>query len=160
MHEIHLFHYVLSEALISSKMFISWVPCSLVAGIISHWMIFVRGEHHLQAARLLLLYLVVAGSLFLVDLRKNKASVDHAAMSSISIVGAYALGLFASMATYRLFFHRLRHFPGPYLAKLTKLWHTWHVLDGKQYLLLDALHKQYGDFVRTGKHEDVRFGSL
>lgn len=138
-------------------MAISLVSCSLVAGVITHWMVFVRGEHHLQAPSLLGLYLMVAGGLFLVDLRKNKAGVNHAAMSSISIVGAYPLGLFASMATYRLFFHRLGRFPGPFLAKLTKLWHTWYVLDGKQYLLLDALHKQYGDFIRTGKHDDIRF---
>ena len=47
-------------------------------------------------------------------------------------------------------FHPLHHFPGPALAKVSKLWNVAHCLGSKNHLLLDGLHKEYGDFVRTG----------
>lgn len=64
----------------------------------------------------------------------------------------YSLGLFGSIAIYRLFFRRLRTFPGPRLAALTKLWHVYQCWDSRNHLVLDAFHKKYGTVVRTGKN--------
>ncbi|MCJ1268692.1 hypothetical protein MMC22_008580 [Lobaria immixta] len=61
----------------------------------------------------------------------------------------YMSGLFCSITVYRLFFHRLRHFSGPQLAAVTKLWHVFQCRDSRNYLVLDSMHKQYGNFVRT-----------
>ena len=58
-------------------------------------------------------------------------------------------GIFLSMSVYRLFFHRIRHFPGPFGAKLSSWWASslhgkrWHFYKG-----VAGLHRQYGDYVR------------
>ncbi|KAK8008231.1 hypothetical protein PG991_010782 [Apiospora marii] len=54
---------------------------------------------------------------------------------------------------YRKLFHRLRHFPGPWLADATKFWHAWHCRTGRNYLLIEKLRAQYGPFIRTGPRE-------
>ncbi|KAF2650048.1 monooxygenase [Lophiostoma macrostomum CBS 122681] len=66
----------------------------------------------------------------------------------------FLLGVFTSMTIYRLFFHRIRHFPGPILARVTRFYNLY--LSGKNvkyYDELDKLHNQYGDFIRTGPRE-------
>lgn len=70
------------------------------------------------------------------------------------IAACFNFGLLLSIGVYRLFFHRLRHFPGPFAAKLTK----FHALyRSAKYTQLhrdrEALHKQYGDVVRVGPRE-------
>ena len=83
--------------------------------------------------------------------------------ASGGICSTYLSSLFVSIITYRTMFHRLHHFPGPALAKFSKLWHVAHCLGSKNHLLLDGLHKTYGDFVRTGtlhgflRHISVNF---
>ncbi|KAL8754101.1 MAG: hypothetical protein Q9184_005223 [Pyrenodesmia sp. 2 TL-2023] len=57
------------------------------------------------------------------------------------------------MTVCRRFFHRLRHFPGPWTAGITKFWHVYHCATSQNHLLLDRLHGQYGQFVRTGPEE-------
>lgn len=69
------------------------------------------------------------------------------------IICTYAFGLFTSIVIYRKYFHRLRHFPGPWAAGATKLWHVWKCRTGKNYLVLEDLHKQYGPVIRTGPEE-------
>lgn len=54
---------------------------------------------------------------------------------------------------YRKVFHRLSHFPGPWLAGATKLWHAWQCRTGRNYLLIEKLRGQYGPFIRTGPLE-------
>ncbi|RWA10857.1 hypothetical protein EKO27_g4259 [Xylaria grammica] len=77
--------------------------------------------------------------------------------SAVKVVGhvtsSYAAGLFSSIVIYRKYFHRLRRFPGPRLAAVTKLWHVWKGLDGKNHLLLEDLFKRYGPIIRTGPEE-------
>ncbi|PVI04480.1 cytochrome P450 [Periconia macrospinosa] len=67
--------------------------------------------------------------------------------------------LFSSIGVYRVFFHKLRSFPGPYLARVSKLWHVWKCVKSRSrnHLILDDLYKQYGDFVRTGPREITVF---
>ncbi|MCJ1320172.1 hypothetical protein MMC15_005510 [Xylographa vitiligo] len=61
------------------------------------------------------------------------------------------------MTIYRVFFHRLHSFPGPGLAKVSKFWNVAKTIDSSNYRLLDSLHRQYGDFVRTGPNEIAIF---
>ena len=70
---------------------------------------------------------------------------------SIIVIGSYALSLFASIVIYRTCFHRLRSFPGPLLARVSKFWHVYHVRHSKNYELLHRLYAQYGPIVRTGQ---------
>jgi hypothetical protein len=76
-----------------------------------------------------------------------------------SILGAVGVGylityatLFSSIVLYRLSpFHPLARYPGPVLAKCTKLWAVYQVSTGKMHLVFSDLHEKYGSVVRTGR---------
>jgi tryprostatin B 6-hydroxylase len=72
---------------------------------------------------------------------------------SVVIFSCYLLSLGASVSVYRLFFHRLRHFPGPKLAASFKLWHVWQSRTSKNHLVMWSMFEQYGAVVRTGMFE-------
>ncbi|KAJ5279798.1 hypothetical protein N7478_005170 [Penicillium angulare] len=62
---------------------------------------------------------------------------------------AFYAPLFASISVYRLFFHPLKPFPGPSMARLTTWWGVNRLAMGEQrYQLHDELHRQYGKLVR------------
>lgn len=122
-------------------------------GVLSHLCIFIRGEHHLRSPFLFRLYLTLSGLLFLSHTLIHPSDITSAFKSSFFLTASYATALFTSITAYRVFFHRLRHFPGPLLAAVSKLYHVSQVLDAKQYLFLDKLREQYGDYVRTGPNE-------
>ncbi|QGA22244.1 hypothetical protein EYB26_009960 [Talaromyces marneffei] len=69
------------------------------------------------------------------------------------------ISLFSSILIYRAFFHPLKGFPGPFNARLSKFWSLKKVVDSKLrwWKILDRLHEQYGDYVRTGPRELVIF---
>ncbi|RDL30137.1 uncharacterized protein BP5553_10415 [Venustampulla echinocandica] len=87
----------------------------------------------------------------------NDQSQDGLAASVrvVAFLGAYhALGIALSMVTYRILFHRLTSFPGPFLARVSNFYVT--ALSSKRLHLfaeVEALHKQYGDYVRLGPSE-------
>jgi hypothetical protein len=58
--------------------------------------------------------------------------------------------LYGSIMFYRLFEHPLRHFDGPRLAAVSKVWHFAHMFTTPNHLFLDGIIKEYGDIVRTG----------
>ena len=58
------------------------------------------------------------------------------------------------MLIYRVFFHPLNDFPGPFPAKVSKLWYVTQVAPKVDHFKqLDKMHQQYGEFVRTGPNE-------
>ncbi|KAJ5939682.1 cytochrome P450 [Penicillium verhagenii] len=66
----------------------------------------------------------------------------------------FNIGLATSILVYRAFFHRLGHFPGPWSAKMSRLSSVKRAINRAQYHLdLQAMHRKYGDFVRTGPRE-------
>ncbi|KAL8713669.1 MAG: hypothetical protein Q9220_002195 [cf. Caloplaca sp. 1 TL-2023] len=63
-------------------------------------------------------------------------------------------------ALYRLFFHPLSKVPGPWIASLTSVWHTYHSFIGDEWTFLRSLHQEYGRIVRIGPNEvDVSDGA-
>ncbi|KAJ6505129.1 hypothetical protein C8R45DRAFT_894506 [Mycena sanguinolenta] len=59
-----------------------------------------------------------------------------------------------SIVVYRLSpFHPLAQYPGPTIAKVTKLWSFWKTAQGYKYLWHKELHDQYRPYVRTGPNE-------
>ncbi|KAF2845119.1 cytochrome P450 [Plenodomus tracheiphilus IPT5] len=75
-------------------------------------------------------------------------------LKAVLLAGCFYMGLLSSIAIYRLGFHRLRKFPGPFAAKITKLYATRLAAKNVQYYKeLAKMHKTYGDFVRTGPRE-------
>ena len=81
----------------------------------------------------------------------------------------YFLTLVGSVITYRISpFHPLAQYPGPFIAKLSKLWmvdlspfaydigadgHTQVYISwtGKQHIYYARLHERYGDILRIGE---------
>lgn len=121
------------------------------AGLLSHNLVFIHGEWHLQATRILKFYCLLFAIVLLLETRYNGLPFIQAVTASSRIFVVYVFSIFASMSIYRSLFHKLRRFPGPFFARFSKLWHLFHCLGSKNYMLLEKLHDQYGDFVRTGR---------
>ena len=119
-------------------------------GVASHLGVFIHGEWHREAGTLLRLYLLLASLIFFYELIVNDQGRSKALRAGVSIIGCYNAGLFTSMTIYRSFFHCLRDFPGPKLARITKFWHIYQCRGSKNHLVLESLRREYGDYVRTG----------
>lgn len=129
---------------------------AIVLGLIVHQLVFKKGEWHLQAPTIFILWLGSFPILFIGELAFGARSVWGSAWSTIMISGCFTSTVFLSLTVYRLFFHRLGKFPGPRLAAVSKLWHFYQCLDSKNHRMLDDLHRKYGDFVRTGESGHVK----
>ena len=71
------------------------------------------------------------------------------------MLACFIISLWANMLVYRAFFHPLNEFPGPFGAKLSKLWSLGKVFqsDIKWYKVAGDLQEKYGDYIRTGPRE-------
>ncbi|EXA30590.1 hypothetical protein FOVG_18046 [Fusarium oxysporum f. sp. pisi HDV247] len=56
---------------------------------------------------------------------------------------------FTSWALYTLFLSSLRNVPGPFLARLTRLWEVRNVTTGNIHNIMVNLHKKHGPIVRV-----------
>ena len=122
-----------------------------VLGILSHLLYFIRGEHHAQAlgifqATIIFLLLSVV-TLTQVSNNGLVSAIQATARVSSSYIGS----LWTSMIVYRVFFHPLRHFPGPRLAKVSKFYHSLCCWNLDNHRVRARWHDQYGEFVRIGK---------
>lgn len=122
----------------------------LIIGIAAHWGVFIRGEWHLKTRAIVFSHALLVTCLVYIFRSTTGCTISEAAYRSLSYFAVYLVSLFGSMVVYRLFFHRLRHLPGPRLAAVTKFWHIFHVRDSRNFAFLDRLHAQYGPIVRTG----------
>jgi tryprostatin B 6-hydroxylase len=127
-----------------------------VLGFLTHWTYFIHGEHHMQAP--VYACLLVAGSvaIYALQLPRHSYNSTEATKAGLQVVATYLGVLFTSMTVYRLFFHRLRRFPGPLGARISKIWHVWQVRGAQNHLVLDKIYHQYGTFVRTGQMYSIR----
>lgn len=104
----------------------------------------------MQAPVLFWIAIALSFSTFGAQVRYETGFNSVSLTTSLSVILSYNAALFSSILLYRRFFHRLRDFPGPTWAGLTKFWHVFHCLDSQNHLLLEDLHHKYGQFVRTG----------
>ncbi|KAF2202990.1 cytochrome P450 [Delitschia confertaspora ATCC 74209] len=123
-------------------------------GILTHISYFRKGEHHRHAPQIFFFYAIVPSLLSLLD---SFLSPPRRLVPILFSLFFHILGLLGSIVIYRLFFHRLNSFDGPYLLRITKLWHVWKVRNRKNYLYLEELRREYGSFVRTGPNEITIF---
>lgn len=128
-----------------------------VLGLLSHWAYFIHGEHHMQAPIYGSLFLVSIPLMYLVELYFSGYRSFQIIKLFTETISPYLLSLFLSIIVYRLFFHRLREFPGPLGARVSKLWHAWYARTSQNHLLLDRLCRDYGTFVRTGQIYTLSF---
>lgn len=121
-----------------------------LAGLAAHLGYFIHGEHHMQSLQWLLTTLFSPLVVFLTILKFDVASSYVTALKLTTvIVTSFFASLTGSILTYRVFFHPLRHFPGPFGAKCSKLTHVARLLEtSDNYLQVHTLHKKYGDVVR------------
>lgn len=125
--------------------------CVAAAGITSHLAYFIRGEHHLQSPMLFRLALGLFAVGVFAQVQLGHLMAYHALTKTTLIFSIYFTSLFSSMVLYRVFFHPLKGFPGPFLVKTSKLWHMFHLIKVNNFKWLDSLHRKYGDVVRTGE---------
>ncbi|OJD28825.1 cytochrome p450 [Diplodia corticola] len=99
-------------------------------------------------------FAVAAMGMFYVDVRLYHSTPVDAAKDVVTTATSFTLSLTVSILIYRAFFHRLRRFPGPFAAKLTRLWSVYESSKAfKYHLKLEELHKKHGDVVRIGPRE-------
>lgn len=76
--------------------------------------------------------------------KQEKRSTAHKAKISLYVGGT---------VIYNLYFHPLRHFPGPKAWAATPLPFCLNILGGRPHITILELHKQYGDVVRVRPSE-------
>ncbi|KAB8225023.1 cytochrome P450 [Aspergillus novoparasiticus] len=119
-------------------------------GILIHILYIRIGEHHLYLARYIYGYfgsfIGVAAFLYLVE----GLTVHSASSRSLYLIFTQLLGLYSSLVLYRLLYHPLRQFPGPFLSRVPVFWLSVQLRHKTLYRKLADLHNEYGDFVRVG----------
>lgn len=123
---------------------------ALAVGILSHVTFWGHGHHDPNTTAIVGCHILAYSVLVAYSLVNNGFGQSMFGASVVS--AAYLTGVFTSMTIYRLFFHRLRNFPGPFMAKVTKLYGPWQSRHMKYHEEHDKLLKKYGDFVRTGPY--------
>src|SRR6266498_2353438 len=123
-----------------------------LAGVASHLGYFIRGEHHTAGPKLLPLYFLLYGSLCLALHKFQDFSTSESITIVSCIAASYFTAMFTSILMYRAIFHRLGKFNGPFLARLSNLYHVSHLGKLDNYKVVDRMHQEYGDIVRTGRH--------
>lgn len=129
------------------------VAAAGVAGALSHALFFRRVDVDTRPFALLGVFGGAHVALAWALCRGNASSTRPAHAAALLLEAAFLAALCASLLTYRAFLHPLRHFPGPFGARLSKFWAVRQTLrSGLRWYLVDAaLHGRYGDYVRTGE---------
>ncbi len=123
------------------------------AGAATHLGYFMRGEHHLHGT----IYIQIFVSLFTAAIplvvRLGREPFGTALGKVTLLAGCYLSGLYASLLVYRVFFHPLKKFPGPFGNKLGNLWFSAQLANGDACKKVLTLHEKYGDFLRIGSSD-------
>lgn len=127
---------------------------AFLAGHALHLLVFRRGEWD-SAARDIMVSaaLLYVGAAVALHAASGPAGGSwwaslHAA-TTLELAGM--AGVFASMLAYRVWFHALCRYPGPWAARLSSLHLTYLSRRFRLFEELRLLHEQYGDIVRIGK---------
>ncbi|KAH6662426.1 cytochrome P450 [Plectosphaerella plurivora] len=129
------------------------------AGLMSHHLYFIKGNHTSNTRDIVAVHLVALSLLLYKTL--STYGISQGLLVYLAISSAYFAALFTSIGVYRVFFHPLRHVPGPFALKVTQLYMPWLGRDGQLHRKFLRLHEEYGDFVRVGPnsvailHEDA-----
>lgn len=120
-------------------------------GVISHLTYFIQSDHPFYHVTTIFYCLIFSPfALLLLFVAGAKYSVLEALFAVFISQSSFVAAIWLSMLIYRAFFHRLRHYPGPFAARLSQFWRSWRHASKQSYLVLDEMHKTYGDYVRVG----------
>lgn len=127
----------------------------LASGVLVHLSVFRHGEWETKSPQVVLSYLIAAlGGTLSLRASNSTAANDESGIGPtgfVRLLAFHMIGLFTSITVYRLFFHKLSGFRGPFIARLSSFYLAW--LSAKRLHLhdeIDVLHSRYGDYVRTG----------
>ncbi|KAL3436403.1 cytochrome P450 [Aspergillus tetrazonus] len=121
-----------------------------IAGILSHLVYFIRGEHHQYAHRWITRALAGIAAVAIATLRLTDWQPLLSLILTALISTSYFLGLYSSIGIYRVFFHPLRRFKGPFWARASNLYHMYIIRKSDNYLVMKKMHEKYGPIIRTG----------
>ncbi|KAH7166464.1 cytochrome P450 [Dactylonectria macrodidyma] len=124
-------------------------------GIFLHVALFRFGDWDLWVPRLIFITTTLFGALvYSLVFYLDYDTIYDASLSVSKLFVALAGGIYTSVAAYRLLFHPLRRFPGPFLSGLTSLYPTYLLVRRfHQFEEVQELHRKYGDIVRIGPSE-------
>lgn len=117
-------------------------------GVASHLLYWSHGLKAPQSATIFYSHLVTFTLITIAAIKSD--GVSHGISAAWALCGSYLAGLFTSMSIYRVFFHRLSRFPGPFPAKISKMYSVWVTWKGQPYQEVVKTCDKYGDIVRTG----------
>ncbi|KAH8902894.1 cytochrome P450 3A24 [Coniochaeta sp. PMI_546] len=119
-----------------------------VIGVSSHLLYWMHGLRAPQSAQIFWFHVTAFA------LTTALSIYSHGVVDGITVAGvlngSYLAGVFTSISIYRVFFHRLSRFPGPFPAKVSKLYSTWKARHLNAHNDVMAMHEKYGDIVRSG----------
>jgi hypothetical protein len=147
-----------AEVFATMERILYWNPqwAALISGVVVHHGLFRRGEWHCSANNIILAYSTVFASALLLATLTSDLFVGTHLLTSPLVTKLHIYhfgGLFSSILVYRAFFHRLRRFPGPRLARLGSLHAVVQARNLGIFRRYRKLHQQYGDIVRVGPSE-------
>lgn len=123
---------------------------AVLSGVAAHVLLWVHGEWDSFIGQIILSALFAHFALLLILYFLYGQTILATIVTASCLETLHLLGTFASITVYRVFFHRLRHFPGPWRAKIwiwdifSRTWNSGH----RQSIVLDELHAKYGPVVR------------
>lgn len=79
-------------------------------------------------------------------------STSHFSTTALALCGLAIVKLLLS-CLYNLFFHPLRHIPGPRLARVSRLWSRIGNFHGRKSERIHEAHLKYGSVVRVSPNE-------
>lgn len=125
-------------------------------GSFLHILLFSKGEWDRHAPAVVLACILLCTAFFIALVLLTDCSITRSIVETCSTTFTLLCGLFISLIGYRLLFHPLQSFPGPFTARMSTIWvfrESWP--DLRLYVKLRKIHDRYGDFVRISKVEHV-----
>jgi len=128
---------------------------ALIGGVGTHLLYFKHGERHAYPWRYVALLLAGSLSLWAFKWSREGTTTSILAVTSSTsvLLFLYLGGLAGSVLLYRLFFNPLNRFPGPFAARLSKLYFVYLSSDLRGHRKLHELHQKYGRYVRVGPND-------
>ncbi|KAH7153103.1 cytochrome P450 [Dactylonectria macrodidyma] len=112
-----------------------------ISGFLAHGFYFIHWTDDRNAMRVVLGHALAFFMLAFLEIAAR--GVPSGLQASFFVYAAYLTTLFTIITIYRLFFHRLRRFPGPVWASITKAYGVYASRDGK-------LHEGYNWLLHLG----------
>ncbi|KAH8691814.1 cytochrome P450 [Talaromyces proteolyticus] len=125
---------------------------AICVGVTIHLIVFSRGEWERHVVTIMWSIFLCQALICAATLRFYGGLYLQSLLYTLTTMVGFSVGVFTSMSIYRIYFHRLRQFPGPLGARLSGFWSMGTALRGFQlYKKTQTLHRFYGDFVRIRK---------